>query len=402
MCGAECWTDHRLLISKLNIRIQPQRRPQEKKTPKRLDVKKLNSDHIKQALTEKLESKLQHQNFDTQDPESDWATFRDIVYSAALEVVGTSKRKHTDWFDENNERIQSLLDEKHRLHRAHINDPSSTVKKVAFCNIKRNIQVELRRMRDKWLNKKANEIQCFADRNDFKNFYSALKTVYGPTLSGSSSLFSTDGNVLITDKEKVLERWVEHFNCFLSRPSTINEEAIARLPQVPIKHSLADVPTEAEIEKTLKRLSSGKAPGADSNLAEIYAFGGPIMIKKLCELFESMWIQELNPHELKDTSIVHLYKRKGNRQTCDNHRDISLLSIAGKILARVLLNRLIDHLEDGLLPGSQCGFRPGRGTADMIFAARQLQEKCQEQNVGLYTTFVDLTKAFHTVCRKGL
>ena len=38
----------------------------------------------------------------------------------------------------------------------------------------------------------------------------------------------------------------------------------------------------------------------------------------------------------------------------------------------------------------------------MIFAARQLQEKCQKQNVGLYTTFVDLTKAFDTVCRKGL
>ena len=35
-------------------------------------------------------------------------------------------------------------------------------------------------------------------------------------------------------------------------------------------------------------------------------------------------------------------------------------------------------------------------------AARQLHEKCQEQNVGLYTTFVDLTKAFDTVCREGL
>ena len=160
MCGAQCWTDHRLLISKLNIRIQQQRRPQEKKTSKRLDVKKLNSDHIKQALTEKLDSKLQHQNFDTQDSESDWATFRDIVYSAALEVVGTTKRKHTDWFNENNyfERIQFLFDEKHRLHRAHINDPSSTVKKVVFCNIKRNIQLELRQMQDKWLNKKADEI----------------------------------------------------------------------------------------------------------------------------------------------------------------------------------------------------------------------------------------------------
>ena len=38
----------------------------------------------------------------------------------------------------------------------------------------------------------------------------------------------------------------------------------------------------------------------------------------------------------------------------------------------------------------------------MIFAARQLQEKCQEQNVDLYMTFVDLTKAFDTVSHEGL
>ena len=87
---------------------------------------------------------------------------------------------------------------------------------------------------------------------------------------------------------------------------------------------------------------------------------------------------------------------------CDNHRGIALLSIAGKILARVLLNRLTAHLEKGLLPESQCGFRKDRGTIDMVFAARQLQEKCQEQNVDLYSTYVDLTKAFDTVSRDGL
>ena len=38
----------------------------------------------------------------------------------------------------------------------------------------------------------------------------------------------------------------------------------------------------------------------------------------------------------------------------------------------------------------------------MVFAARQLQEKTQEQNTDLYSTFVDLTKAFNTVSREGL
>ena len=38
----------------------------------------------------------------------------------------------------------------------------------------------------------------------------------------------------------------------------------------------------------------------------------------------------------------------------------------------------------------------------MIFAARQLHEKCQEQYEDLFITFIDLTKAFDTVCRDGL
>ena len=38
----------------------------------------------------------------------------------------------------------------------------------------------------------------------------------------------------------------------------------------------------------------------------------------------------------------------------------------------------------------------------MIFTAQQLQEKCQEQNVDLYMTFVNLTKAFDTVSHEGL
>ena len=173
-------------------------------------------------MTEKLHSKLHQQSFDSRDAEWDWATFRDIVYAATLEVVGTTKRKHQDWLGENNESIQFMLDEKNRLHSAHLNDPLSAAKKVAFCNVKRSLQLELRRMQDKWLSENADEIQFYADRNDLKNFYSALKTVYGPCFVCIICSFQ---RILITDKEKA-----EHFSCVLNRPSTINEETIARLP----------------------------------------------------------------------------------------------------------------------------------------------------------------------------
>ena len=38
----------------------------------------------------------------------------------------------------------------------------------------------------------------------------------------------------------------------------------------------------------------------------------------------------------------------------------------------------------------------------MIFAVRQLQEKCLEQRQVLYLLFIDLPKAFDTVSRLGL
>ena len=87
------------------------------------------------------------------------------------------------------------------------------------------------------------------------------------------------------------------------------------------------------------------------------------------------------------------------RAECGNSRGISLLSVAGKVLAKFMLTRLLEHVVDLVLPESQCGFRRGHSTIDLIFVARQLQEKCREQHQDLYLAVVDLTKAFDTVNR---
>ncbi|BHF66055.1 hypothetical protein SprV_0200906900 [Sparganum proliferum] len=217
-------------------------------------------------------------------------------------------------------------------------------------------------MQDAWTAHKAEEIQGYADRNEWKNFFAAIKAVYGLPMKGTAPLLSADGSTLLTEKTQILQRWAEHFRGVLSQPSAISDAAIARLPQVETNVDLDLPPSLQETIRAVQQLSSGKAPGSDAIPAE----------------------------------------RKGNCQVCDNHRGISLLNIAGKIFARILLNRLNNHLEQGLLPESQCGFRRYRGTTDMIFAARQLQEKCQEMRTHLYSTFVDLTKAFDTVNREGL
>ena len=78
------------------------------------------------------------------------------------------------------------------------------------------------------------------------------------------------------------------------------------------------------------------------------------------------------------------------------------VSIAGKILAHIILSRLITTVSEENLPEPQCGFHPDRNTVDMVFAVRLVQEKCLQQNSNLYAVFIDWTKAFDTVNREAL
>ena len=96
--------------------------------------------------------------------------------------------------------------------------------------------------------------------------------MYGPL--SSSPLLNADmsagrRSLIITDQDKILGRWAEHFDVILNRPSNINNEAIARLPKVPINAALENPPTDANVVKAISGLSSSKSPGADAIPAEL-------------------------------------------------------------------------------------------------------------------------------------
>ena len=220
--------------------------------------------------------------------ETEWARILDAVYAAASAVVGPITRKHQDWIDDNNSRIKSILEEKNRLHRALLSDPSSSSKKEAFNVAKRLAQSELCHMQDEWLRMKADAIQAYADRKDTKNFYSALKAVYGPTWSGSSPILSA----------RTRRRSSSAGRSNSTGYSTVHQPSTVKPWQDYEKYQLTK-PTEAEVTKAIKCPSSGKVSGADSIPAEIYASRGPKLIETLTSLFNSMWSQERLSQELK-------------------------------------------------------------------------------------------------------
>ena len=95
--------------------------------------------------------------------------------------------------------------------------------------------------------------------------------------------------------------------------------------------------------------------------------------------------------------------KKSDRSDCNNFRGISLVSHAGKVLLKIVANRLSDFCEaQQILPEEQCGFRPARSTIDMLFIVRRLQELGRQMKIPLYMRFVDLQKAYDSVDRELL
>ena len=182
-----------------------------------------------------------------------------------------------------------------------------------------------------------------------------------------------------SDSKRVVARWSEHCD--------IDHEALDNIPQRIIKTSLDEIPTMDEMAKAIAGLKDGKAPVGDGIPAEVWKHGGDNLFSSVHQLITNAWKVGYVPQAWKDANSVTIYK-KGDRTDCGNYRGISLLSIAAKIFARILLNRLSTHITPEVVPETKCGFRGNRSTVDMIFCLRQLQEKCIEQDRPLYIRYL--------------
>ena len=134
--------------------------------------------------------------------------------------------------------------------------------------------------------------------------------------------------------------------------------------------ALDEKPTMDEMVRAIKGLKDGKAPGGDGIPAEVWKYGGANLSQQTAPMYHQSMGGRPCTTSLEGCQHSHHLQKKENEQKCGNYRGISLLSAAGKIFARILLNRLSSHITPEVVPETQCGFRSNRSTVDMIFCLR--------------------------------
>lgn len=121
------------------------------------------------------------------------------------------------------------------------------------------------------------------------------------------------------------------------------------------------------------------------------------MMTELLTLFNVSWATAEIPAAWKQSAVIPILKPKDPSNVA-SYRPIALLSCTGKLIERLVQRRLNWYIEDRCkLQQSQCGFRSGFSTIDILLRLEQQIRRAQQTSEICLAVYVDLTSAFDTV-----
>ena len=189
---------------------------------------------------------------------------------------------------------------------------------------------------------------------------------------------------MLFDEKDILERWVEYIGELYSdeRPDICtNTNSI---------HNTVNI-SGMEVRETITKPPKGKSMGIDKIPAEFLQNIVNKGIEVVTWIINKYYNTGLQPEDCLRSIFIQLPKVK-NAKDCAEHRTISLISHAAKILLHIIKRR-ITPLAEKKMSENQLGFRESKGTRDTICQTRLLAERMISKNRKIFACFIDCKKA---------
>ena len=418
--------DHRFLSIEIDVKLE-----KENKEKKNKEKKKNQERHKRgwrrrvrdrKKLEDVCESEMKRwceevRRDEDLDSETVWQMWLDMHERIAEEAVGRQKRRR-EWKEggEWDQGVFELVREKNRL-RKKMGRVVGEERKVVV-NDYRKCREQVKQILRAKQRRKQQEVNAKLESmrgRDERGYWKYLKNLAGMKKSEEKFPEQVRVGERIERGEKRKEVWNEGFSRLgrfdlddknYDKSAYVNfKQQVEQWEREQGERIVGELDGEIEmdeIEKALNKAESNKAAGDDGCVNEILKQGGDGMKRSLLVLFQKVWNEERVPVDWARGIIVPIHK-DGERENVDNYRGITLLSVVGKLYTSVLNERVSRWIEKKKkLVEEQGGFRAKRSTTDQIFILKEIVLGRKRVKKSTFTCFLDIRKAYDTVCREAL
>ena len=335
------------------------------------------------------------------DPATKLKTFVDCVHKAAAIAVPQKvcRKKETPWM---NAELKTLIQERNRLRRDMGANRDAWVAKT-------------REVLEKTQEAKRNTWQAHLEEvtrtKDAKKAWAVVKSLNWSARAQDWKTLAYKGREYVSDKAKA-SAFIQEYTTVSGRKSDRSSRRAVRELRSGVRRLLGSHRQELEqayapeeLATTLRTVKAAKAGGPDGVAPDLLKHLQLNTQEERLFILNVSWTKGWCPQAWRTAKIVPFSKKETDPQAASSYRPIALTSTIGKLLERLIVNRLSWWWEaKSLLSPWQAGFRMRRCTTEQClklsqFVSDGFQSTNKERTVHM---LFDYSKAYDTVWRTGL
>lgn len=345
-----------------------------------------------------------------------WDTLAGIMCTTALQILGPiPTRKTQPWFKGKERELKALEDAVHEAETQLLTARRQRLPQVeVLLQARRDASKRLSACKRQWEAQWWDDLALQADAAAQSGNEFAFWQVCRQLGLRDHPCSRTPSRRTVANPDLDREAWKHFLSGIQADSGEVNPAVWEFVPVAPAPDpSLPGLPSRAEFEAALSSMRNGKRGGVDNVTIELVRYGGDVLQQEVFSTLQQMWSDAATaePGHEADTWAqsaktgirIPVFKNKGARSERTNYRNLVMLSVAAKLVARIAATRL-SKWSEAFLSEEQHGFRSHQGIDDAHQVARRVIEEVvlssHESRVAV--TSFDIVRAYTRVCTRAV
>lgn len=214
------------------------------------------------------------------------------------------------------------------------------------------------------------------------------------------SKLQTGGGALSTNDQETANTLNNYFS------TVFEQEPHGPLPpfdERPYQQPLENIEiTENAVERVINALNSSKSQGPDNFHPKYLKENKSMLLYPLKVIFERSLYESKLPEMWKMANVSAIFK-SGEKQKPENYRPISLTSVPGKLMEKIIRDSIVQHMtENNLFTPAQHGFIKGKSCLTQLIEFIEDISQAIDDGDTVDVIYLDFKKAFDKVPHQRL